>query len=588
MRHDGHCEFPADRLIGGNLLRIICDNGKSDYAVAVTSDSAPPERFAASELQKYVRLISGVELPVIHTLDRRTVLAIGSIAERIALAPVSLGDDAYVVQTRDESVILAGGSPRATLYAVYHLLERHMGCGWCVPGDDTVPRQDRIALGEIDDRERPVYSLRALVEFPFEPERSRKLADWCAKNRLNGVRPATNGPELWDAYDARHSVVPEYVRRGLRVLWGGHTFLTWLPAPEYFDRHPEYFALTNGERKPPHLAGGALCVSHPEVPRIVAQNILRFVEHNPEVEAVDLWMNDTEDWCECAHCAEMEGPSDYARFRDVLRPPDQEQPFRARSRAYYAFVNRVAALVAECAPDLVISPLAYACCYEPPLDIQLAPNVLLGFATFYREATKPLTACGVTRNRACLDLIRSWRRKTDRLYVYEYYSHWALNPLSPQLGNVAQMASELGHYPSIGVDMICSEGARWRPLVMYAYSRLAWNPSLTAPDIIADFCARHYGEAAPAMTDFWLAQEETGGDWGARQATGLRLLASASSDVAEAQVVRRIAHLQEILRMDERSPVALSAWVSYLTSRATQRSQPDCALEARGRLTWGV
>ncbi len=44
----------------------IIRNGKSDFSIFVSEQASQPEKYAAAELQKYLKEISGFELPVTH------------------------------------------------------------------------------------------------------------------------------------------------------------------------------------------------------------------------------------------------------------------------------------------------------------------------------------------------------------------------------------------------------------------------------------------------------------------------------------------------------------------------------------------
>ena len=49
--------------------------------------------------------------------------------------------DTYLIRIRSGEISLAGKLPRATLFSVYRFLEKYLGCGWVMPGDDFVPRR---------------------------------------------------------------------------------------------------------------------------------------------------------------------------------------------------------------------------------------------------------------------------------------------------------------------------------------------------------------------------------------------------------------------------------------------------------------
>jgi hypothetical protein len=55
-----------------------------------------------------------------------------------------------VVRTSGRDLILAGRQPYSTLYAVYHLLERHLGCGFFEDGEQ-VPHRPTLQLPALKD-----------------------------------------------------------------------------------------------------------------------------------------------------------------------------------------------------------------------------------------------------------------------------------------------------------------------------------------------------------------------------------------------------------------------------------------------------
>ncbi|MHB9024771.1 MAG: DUF4838 domain-containing protein [Armatimonadota bacterium] len=258
-------------------IRLV-DRGQSPYVIAVFPEAAA-ERFAAEELQRYLAEISGVMLPVATDTNGPAIRLGALAAELLGSLPV-LSEDGYLLRTVSDDLCLCGGSPRATLYAVYHLLERYLGCGWPAPGDDVIPWQETVTLDEIDEIAEPAFTFRSLVHFPVEVGQTLGEIDWMAKNRLNWSHPGINGPEVWEAIRGRETLIPALQQRGLRLIWGGHTFQTWLPTDRYYPTNPEYFALVDGERRPQENFKGSLCVSNPEMQRAVAENIIAFSRHH--------------------------------------------------------------------------------------------------------------------------------------------------------------------------------------------------------------------------------------------------------------------------------------------------------------------
>src|SRR5437667_6671520 len=146
----------------------LAGGGRSAYVIAVHAPAPPPERFAADELQKYIRLISGATLPVVEAASGRPSILVGDVAGSIpALSNRSV--DSYAIHIANGNVSIAGASPRATLFSAYRFLEKYLGCGWLVPGDDHIPRQAELNIPEKGgDVETPAFEYRAIALFPYD------------------------------------------------------------------------------------------------------------------------------------------------------------------------------------------------------------------------------------------------------------------------------------------------------------------------------------------------------------------------------------------------------------------------------------
>jgi len=530
------------------LSLLLFDASQRGCAIGVAPDATAPELFAAEELQRYLSQATGGTFPIMQAADGAGLL-VGEIGRSKVQVPV-LSEDGYLMRRVGAQVVLLGGSPRATLYAAYHFLET-LGFRWLEPGFDAMPRLEKIEVGELDLVEEPVYTFRSIIDFPFTVERMVKEADWAAKNRLNWVHPGINHPHVWDEVRGSETVLPEVLKRGLRMLWGGHTFQTWIPNDIYFTEHPEYFALVNGERIPQQNDRGSLCLSNAEMQQEVAKNILRFAKANPGIDAFDLWMNDTEDWCECEECKHFEGEQDYERYPEFMRFGGTLQ----QSRAYYTFANNVARMVRAENTDIILSPLAYARSQEPPNELHTEPNVFVGFTNFLRTRNKCLLDPDDARNAAFVKTIERWQGHAENLFIYEYFSYpLTYNAFTEYLNNFADTAAEMRFYPTIGIRKCSSEGAGegyWRPMVMYAYGRLLWNPEQPHEAIMEDFCRHAYGEAAELMLEFWQIQERRE-PFLTQRDKNLVMVRQAKTLTSDPQVLDRLAHLEALLLMPDR------------------------------------
>jgi len=485
--------------------------------VSADADPAPPVRFAVEELQRYVRLMSGAELEVAAGKARGPAIVLSTSTSFDQ-------EDAFSLRTEGERLYLTGASPRAVLYAVYTLLEE-LGCGFCVPGEDTVPECRTIIVPPLDETHVPAFTRRAQVDHPFRPEYpvegNLAIIDWLAKNRFNWYHPTPNAwgePELW--YERRSVINEALEKRGLHLAIGGHTIHTWLPHARYFEQHPDWYALIEGcgvllpgqchaVRQAP-----AACLSHPDVQRAVARNIIRFLDRCPEVEAVDVWDADVQGYCHCPRClrgvqvprvdgwkASGSGIGGYAQTFD-------EETLRAAYAVTYAeFLNAVAKEVKRKHPKVQLEGLIYTPngVPAPYWCPNLEDNVVIAVAHILRDSYIPLAGPQrSTINLRWLTLDISWRQKSEHACIYEYYHAWTSTGLCPQVNVIAE---DLLMLHRLGFREVENDQWGWSPLNIYAAARLFWNPEISWEELIGDFCHRYYGKAAEAMAAYWLELE---------------------------------------------------------------------------------
>ena len=116
--------------------------------IVCPTDPDPVLRFAAEELQRYLREAGGicprgVSSPALNGVTFE--LAINTAAD-------ALHRDAFGIGFSPRRIKLAGGSSRAVLYAVYAFLEEYLGCRWFYPGEDIVPKYSAESLSALLNR----------------------------------------------------------------------------------------------------------------------------------------------------------------------------------------------------------------------------------------------------------------------------------------------------------------------------------------------------------------------------------------------------------------------------------------------------
>lgn len=463
---------------------IISDNSHTTLAIVASDERLS---FAADELSRYLAIITGASFPVVSEGDTGITLQITG------------GPEEHGWETRGDGLTLFGNDPLSVLHAVYHFLEARCGCRWLSEFEamEIVPRHENLEVPVERQVFTPAFAQRAFTNFPDIDHRTVAMCDWMAKQRFNRFMIFANVEGAFEAYE--RVLQPEVVARGLKVELGHHSFKYFVPPGEFFESHPEYFALINGERSP----AAQLCTSNREVVALAAERISALFAAHPEIDTVGLWPNDGYGWCECEACRALE-----PQEPSLLWPQHPR-----RTDTYLRFVNDVAALVAQEHPDRFLSALAYVNYAEPPREVTLLPQVKLYFAPFqrcFRHALNEDEGCR-RPNRQYAELLKQWRQAVPGpLLVFEYLM--LIDLLSAPVTLFDALPEDLRHYREAGVEGYVLEyrPEEWAPYGQHAHliGRLSWDPELDVAAALREYYTDLYGPAAEQMEAFWWGLHE--------------------------------------------------------------------------------
>jgi hypothetical protein len=208
---------------------LLIDDGQPQSTLVIGPQASWIERRAAEELRKYLRKMSGADLPITESAPSEgTIIAIGRaesnpvIAQAIDCHLVTLSDsypgrDGFVIKTvrfDEQDVLILGGSmDRGMLYAAYALLEEVLGIGFFRDGE-RIPHSSTIEIPDIDISERPQFAERAdgfiaySQKFWHWDDWMREL-DWKVKHRANQTWPFHVGNDIISTIMYEWGVVPE-------------------------------------------------------------------------------------------------------------------------------------------------------------------------------------------------------------------------------------------------------------------------------------------------------------------------------------------------------------------------------------------
>ncbi|MBQ4290834.1 MAG: DUF4838 domain-containing protein [Clostridia bacterium] len=440
----------------------ICGAPVSDFSLVLRKEPHPAERTAAEFLQTVLEKACGVLLPVTEDAE----------GPGIFLGTRSGGEgvrwDGFRIRTDDRNLYLDGNVPRGTLYAAVDFAERYLRYRFFASDTEVIPTEGEAEIPAFLDRcDNPSFQERHCDHSPFlENPRFRVFS------------------RIWE----KGGATPEELGGPNGSYGGCHTFSSLCPSGLYYRDHPEYYALAGGQRIPcgDHSKNGPgqLCLSNPDVLRIVTDAVLDQLRKNPSLKTVDVSQEDNENYCRCPACAAI----------------DEEEG--APSGSIIRFVNAVAEAVEKEFPHVLVRTFAYQYSARPPKKTRARHNVLIRYCTihgcFRHGFDDP--ACSFNRETVCREM-REWGSVCDQMSVWDYVTNWDcfLTPFP----NLISLRENVRFFRSCGVVSVFEEDNPWKneggmhhELAGYLIGKLLWNADMTEEEYsrhIDEFLEAFYG-----------------------------------------------------------------------------------------------
>ncbi len=441
-------------------------NGKTEYNIFVSENATQPEKYAASELQKYLQKVSGCKLEISHVVrpgNKQIYVGFKDAPESLVagLNAGEFGKEEYIIRSDGQNLLIAGGEPRGTLYGVLGYLSDHLGCRWYTRDVVKTPEKSVIYLPEKEDRQQPAFEYREeWYNEAYEP-------DWAVHNRINP------------------GIIPDSLGGGYVMYPFVHTFYNLIPSEVYFKKHPEYFSLINGKRVGEKAQ---LCLTNPDVLRISIETVFNWIKDHPEASIFSIDQNDYYNYCECANCKAL----------------DDAEGSHSGSLLY--FVNQIADTVAKVYPDVKLQTLAYQYTEKPPKTMRPADNVTIRLCHIDYCSAHPLGGCD--SHKPFIDNLEGWNKISKRLAIWDYYTNFA-RYLMPY-PNFETMKNDVRFYADHGVKGLFTQGSNmpsrggseFSTLRAWVFSQLLWNPHRDAQALIDEFVTEVYGNAAGYISEY--------------------------------------------------------------------------------------
>ena len=490
---------------------------------------------AATELQTYVRRMTGAELPVVtddqevegplvlvgesrYTRDMglnndgfgRQEYLISADEGRLVLMGYDEGFDDWVKKTREAFV---GMGPRGgplqtwqaigTHYAVNDFLERVCGVRWYFIGEigEVVPQQSTLVVPRIEIRRRPWTRYRMVNRLLVPP-------NYYWEPRLDTRKPGE--PRYLIRFPDEEIHTEAITSWGRRLKFGGDLFACnhslYGYKGRFAEKYPEWWPDGSTSRQP--------CFSRQSFLDQVVEDARRFFDGGGRtgVAAGDFYSvvphDGTGKYCECSLCRPQYDPP--GRY---IAGEDGGWRGGTHSNYVWGFVSRVAIELKKTHPEAVISCVGYGNYYAAPDpgQVQIPNNVAV-------QMTCGFGAFGDPVNRELMGKIfADWARvvKPEQFYIWSYWL-WPTNPgylnipdVSPRM--VGELIRRLKRYRFSGGVMVQNDEVRgpvWSypaldHLRVCVLAKMLDNPDLSEDDIVDEYYTLFYGPAREPMKRFW-------------------------------------------------------------------------------------
>ena len=374
---------------------------------------------------------------------------------------VALGQDGIVLRTVGDTLYLAGGRPRGTLYAVYTFLEDVVGCRWWTSTESYLPSQPTLTIPALNQ----VY----VPQLQYREAHYRDAFDgvFAARLKWNG---ATAG------------CTPEYGGHYTLLGWC-HTFYELLPPEKYFAQHPEWYSEVNGQRT---CEWAQLCLTNEAMRAELTCNALEWIRADPTAGMISISQNDRSGYCECAACQAVVAEEG------------------ALSGAVLRFVNAVAEEIEKQYPDFLVETTAYSETQQPPQATQARGNVLVRLCGIGRDFGQPVGSG--EHNRGFREDLEGWSAICPQLFIWNYVANFSNFLLPhPNLHTLADDIRTFVAHKTIGLFEQGDAGSTCGDFVelrAWLLGHLMWDPARDEQALIREFLQGYYGAAAEPLQEY--------------------------------------------------------------------------------------
>lgn len=448
----------------------VIENGRANAAIYVGNDESLITIASAAEMASYLGQMTGQAVEKISndkSVSDRPLIIIGAdnaVARTLALdkAIKDLSADGFIIRTVGRNVIIAGATPRGTMYGVNWFLDHSLGIKWLSPGVTYVPHPSAITLPVLNERQEPRFAYRELLIAEAQDKR------WRQHNLLNGE---SHGP----SYEPTPAAINSWNKSW---FWrtNSATFFELLPQAQYEKTHPDWYA------------GGQLAMMNKAMRSAIAAAIVKRLRQIPDYQNVWYAVSD-QDWG-------WDLDKDSKAFADSHG--------RTAAAPRLDMMIDVAQQVRSALPGAKLAFNAYHWSFTPPTGITVPDFLLVYPMTIQVDYSQPLNG---PKNQSIADGIKQWSAISQNVLVWDHIANFGgfIQP-TPNILPIAQSIQWLATLPHVGGYFAegswDTRGSEFAALRGWVFSRLLWNPNQDVHKLIAEFCDLYYGPAGPVISQY--------------------------------------------------------------------------------------
>ena len=445
--------------------------GAAPVTVAVSSGAGPWEKRGASDLIKYIGLMTGTK-PALADTPAAVAAALRAVSPVIIvgdealkaepslkgrLAAVAKKDpvlraDAIVTLRRGSRIYVAGTNDESHYYAVSALLQA-WGCRWYVPTEfgECIPDQPTLKVGRLDAAYAPPFEVR------------HYWLSW---------RGSSAGEEDFQRRNFKSSVKPA----GMSHALGQYTQDIVPPGKTIFN----------------------VPFAEEATAKHVAEKIAP--EYAKGTGSISLAIEDGTYSTDSLKDEELRG----GLYDKYFQRPLMTDPMMT-------FYNNVARLLREQYPAsrTRLGGLAYANVTLPPQrEFRPEKSLVMWLAPIDVDPNHGMDDPNSPPRQEYREMLSRWSQIMEgRIIIYDYDQGMLVWRDIPDPSQFV-FAQDVKHYRQAGILGIGTEsrGATATTFLnLFFRGQLTWNPDGNVDAMLADFYPKFYGPAAAPMTDYWNA-----------------------------------------------------------------------------------